>query len=129
MTQKIIKLQSPALSRRYHCFTRHIHVLLSLQISSTEDLLNKEFKFGVLKGSPIARTLELSQTDEHKKLWENINSHRHGLRDSINDGIRRARWDGKYAFLIEGVYVKCLQIKWLLPKTGVFFPPEEPQIC
>ena len=126
MTQKIIKLQSPTLSRRHHCFTRHI--LLVLQISSTDDLLNKEFKFGVLKGSPIARTLELSQTDEHKKLWQNINSHRHGLRDSNNDGIRRARWDGKYAFLIEGAYVKCLQIKWLLPKTG-FFPPEEPQIC
>ena len=77
--------------------------LLSLQISSTDDLLNKEFKFGVLKGSPIARTLELSQTDEHKKLWENINSHRHGLRNSNNDGIRRARWDEKYAFLIEGM--------------------------
>ena len=77
--------------------------LLSLQISSTDDLLNKEFKFGALKGSPIARTLELSQTDEHKKLWENINSHRHGLRNSNNDGIRRARWDEKYAFLIEGM--------------------------
>ena len=101
MTQKIIKLQSPMLSRRHHCFTRHI--LLVLQISSTDDLLNKEFKFGVLKGSPIARTLELSQTDEHKKLWENINSHRHGLRNSNNDGIRRARWDEKYAFLIEGM--------------------------
>ena len=97
--------------RKYHYFTRHI--LLSLQISSTNDLLNEEFKFGVLKGSPIARTLELSLTDEHKKLWENINSHRHGLRDSNNDGIRRARWDEKYAFLIEGMCVKFLQIKCL----------------
>ena len=108
------------MSRRYHFLTRNMS--LSFQISSTNDLLNEEFKFGVLKGSPIARTLELSQTDEHKKLWENINSHRHGLRDSNNDGIRRARWDAKYAFLIEGrLYVMYLQIRWPMLHSEFFY--------
>ena len=73
-------------------------------MTNVNDLLNNDFKFGVLKGSPIARTLEISQLEEHKRIWENIKSHRHGLRNSNNEGILRARWDEKYAFLIEGTY-------------------------
>ncbi len=33
-----------------------------------QSLLDKGYKFGVLKGSPIARTLAISELDEHKKV-------------------------------------------------------------
>ena len=73
-------------------------------INSLEDLVNQdEVVYGVAKDGPIYNFLKESDVEIHKKMWEKMSSDTVArFKKSNGIGVRRARTDNSYAFILDG---------------------------
>ena len=73
-------------------------------ITSLDDLVNQDqVMYGAAKDRPIYNFLKESEREIHKKMWEKMSSNTvvH-FKENNNVGVRRARNDNNYAFIMDG---------------------------
>ena len=71
------------------------------RIQTLEDMVENKFQFATLKGSNIFKVLKSSKKEIHQDVIKSINGSSSGLASSYDEGLRRAKWDKQYAFLME----------------------------